>query len=154
MSRLFDPIALMSQNVEANATKRDPLPIGETTAQVSKMDFADGEYIDKNTKEKKTWNRLDVTLEITDPEYLKQIGDGTQQKAIIFHGIMLDMNGGQIAVGPNKNIKLGQFRAACNANGQPLGACMGNMVRIQIGQKPNPKQEGEVISEIVGLTQV
>lgn len=154
MSRLFDPVNLLSQNVEANATKRDPLPIGEGTAQVTKLEFTEGDYKDKKTGEMKTWNRLDITAECTDPDYVKLIGDGTQEKTILFHGIMLDMNGGEIAVGSNKNIKLGQFREACGANGQPLGAMIGNYFRFQMGHKPHPKNEGEIMHEIVGVTKI
>lgn len=152
MSRLFDPVNLLSQNVEANATKRDPLPIGEGLAQVTKLEFSEGEYKDKKTQQTKTWNRLDITAECEDPDYVKLVGDGTQDKVIFFHGIMLDMNGGEIAVGSNKNIQLGRFREACDANGQPLGAMIGKYFRFAMGHKPHPKNEGEILHEVIGLS--
>lgn len=154
MSRLFDPVSLMNDNVEANATRRDPLPIGETTAQITEMKFKDGEYLDKETRQKKTWTRLDFTLEITDPEYLAQIGDGLQPKAITFYGVMLDMSGGAIATGPNKNIKLGRMREATGTNGQPLNMMNGKHVRIMIGNKPHPTEPDTILDEVVGVTKV
>lgn len=153
MTRLFDPSAMMNENIAANATKRDPLPVGETDAQVTKVEFKQGEYTDKNTREKKTWTRLDATMEITDPEYLAQVGDGTQTKAIVFHGIMLDIGpDGAVATGPNKNVALGKFRDAANVNGQPLNMLQGQWVRIGIGHKQNPKDESETLHEVTSVT--
>lgn len=152
-SRLFDSSELMNQPFEANATKRTPLPVGETTAQIAKMEIKDG-VSEKPGKPKVAWARLDCQLEITDPEYLKGVGDGNQEKAIAFLGIMLDMADGRIAVGPDKNVRLGKLREACGVNGQPLSALMGQMLRIQIGQKPHPTEPDEVLSEIVSYTAV
>lgn len=153
-TRLFDPVQLLQQNLGENATKRSPLPIGEPVAQVTKLDFTSGDYKDKKTQQTKTWNRLDATCEITDPEYCAQVGDGTQEKVIAFYGIMLDMNGGEIATGENKNIALGKFRDACGCNGQPLGMCVGQYIRLNIVHKPNPKDETgqEIIHDITAVT--
>lgn len=153
MPRLFDSSELMNQQFEANATKRTPLPVGETTAQISKMEIKDG-VSEKPGKPKTPWARLDCTLEITDPEYLKGVGDGNQQKAVAFLGIMLDMQDGKIATGPDKNVRLGKLREACGVNGQPLNALMGQFIRIQIGQKPHPTEPDEVMSEVVSYTAV
>lgn len=156
MTRLFDPVDLMSQNVEANATKRTPLPIGETTAQITKMEIKDGVSSQSSKRPGTPWARLDCTLEITDPEYLKQVGDGTRDKTITFLGIMLDLQDGKIATGADRNVRLGQLREACGVNGQPLNALNGQYLRIQIGQKPhptepvNPDGTPNILSEVTG----
>lgn len=150
--RLFDPVALMNQNTEANATKRTPLPTGETTAQIVKMDIAEGTSGPKSKHPGTPWARLDLQMEITDPEYLKQVGDGTRDKAIIFHGIMLDMKDGAIATGADRNVVLGRLREAAGVNGQPLNALMGQWVRLQIGHKPHFENPQDIQHEITAIT--
>lgn len=152
MTRLFDPVDLMNQNVEANAVKRTPLPVGETTAQIIKMDIKDGKAGPATKTPGAPWARLDLQLEITDPEYLKGVGDGTRDKASIFHGIMLEMKDGKIATGPDVNVKLGKLREACGVNGQPLAALNGQFVRIQIGHKPHFEDPNDVQHEVTAIT--
>ena len=152
MSKLFDPVEaqnLMDMALEENATRRDPLPQGETTAQIMELKFSGG----VSQKTGNPWNRMDCTLEISDPEYLSQI-PGSPEKATTTLGIMLDMNNGQIATGPNKNIRLGRLRAAAGVNGKPLSALQGQFIRITIGHKPHPTEEGVVLDEITGFTGV
>lgn len=155
MSRLFDVTSLLQSDLAENATKRDPLPIGEVVAQVTKLDVK-SDKVKKGDRIGEDWHRLDVSLEITDREYLAQYGDGTQEKAVTTLGIMLDMTpDGQIATGANRNVRLGRFRDACGANGKPLSALMGQFVRLQIGHKPNPNDpEGGPLDEITGYTKV
>lgn len=147
--KLFDPISLMNEVVEANATRRDPLPVGETTAQITKMGFSEG--ISK--KSQQTWTRLDLTLEITDPEYLAQV-PGIPDKVVTNLGIMIDMNNGSIATGANKNIRLGRLREATGTNGKPLAMMEGAFLRITIGQKPHPTEPDVVLDDVVGYTKV
>lgn len=152
MSKLFDPVEaqnLMEMALEENATRRDPLPQGETMAQIMELKFSGG----ISQKTGNPWNRMDCTLEISDPEYLSQI-PGSPEKATTTLGIMLDMNNGQIATGPNKNIRLGRLRAAAGVNGKPLSALQGQFIRITIGHKPHPTEEGVVLDEVTGYTQV
>lgn len=152
MSKLFDPVEaqnLMDMALEENATRRDPLPQGETTAQIMELKFSGG----VSQKTGNPWNRMDCTLEISDPEYLSQI-PGSPEKATTTLGIMLDMNNGQIATGPNKNIRLGRLRAAAGVNGKPLSALQGQFIRITIGHKPHPTEEGVVLDEVTGYTKV
>lgn len=152
MSKLFDPVEaqnLMDMALEENATRRDPLPQGETTAQIMELKFSGG----VSQKTGNPWNRMDCTLEISDPEYLSQI-PGSPEKATITLGIMLDMNNGQIATGPNKNIRLGRLRAAAGVNGKPLSALQGQFIRITIGHTPHPTEPDVVRDEVTGYTQV
>src|SRR6478752_295410 len=106
--RLFDPNDLMSQEVEANATKREPLPVGEVNAQITEIKFESGMSKAKPGKESRPWCRMDATCEITDPDYLKGVGDGTREKAVVFVGIMVDMKDGRVAVGADRNVELGR----------------------------------------------
>lgn len=152
MSNLFDPVEaqnLMDMALEENATRRDPLPQGETTAQIMELKFSGG----VSQKTGNPWNRMDCTLEISDPEYLSQI-PGSPEKATTTLGIMLDMNNGQIATGPNKNIRLGRLRAAAGVNGKPLSALQGQFIRITIGHKPHPTEPDVVLDEVTGFTKV
>jgi hypothetical protein len=151
MSRLFDPIELMNTPVVANATRRDPRPVGEAIAQIVKMDIKDG-ISRKPGKPETPWARLDLTLEVADPDYLALI-PGNPEKVTMNLGVMLDMNGGQIATGPNKNVRLGQLREACGVNGQPLGALNGQMLRISVIQKPHYKDDGNPDGEFYGVVQ-
>lgn len=153
MSRLFDPTALMNENLEANATRRDPLPIGETVAQISEISFSNGTSGPNSKNPGKPWTRLDLKLEITDPEYLSQVS-GQPEKVVTNLGIMLEMDNGQIAVGPNKNVRLGRLREAAGVNGKPLSMLAGQFLRIQIGQKPHPTDPEVVLDEVTGYTKV
>jgi len=153
MSRLFDPVAFANANLEANATKRTPLPVGEVIAQVVKLGFTSGKSGPNSQTPGSPWNRADWQLEITDPDYLKGYGDGSQKKAVTTHGIMLDLDdSGNIATGENRNIRLGKFRDACGANGRPLSACVGQMVRVVVGHKPHPDDPDTVLDEITAFT--
>lgn len=151
MSRLFDPVSLMSQEIEANATRRDPLPAGEVLAQIADITFSDG-VSNKPGKPPTPWTRLDAKLEIFDPEYLSQI-PGEPEKAVTSISIMLDMQAGQIATGPNKNIRLGRLREATGTNGKPLGAMIGQWLQISIGHKPHYKDDGNPEGEFYGVVQ-
>ena len=149
MSRLFDPVSLMSENVEANATRRDPLPIGETIAQIMEIDFSDGVSKDSG----KPWNRLNAKLEITDPDYIALI-PGEPEKAFSSLGVMIDMTpDGRIATGPNKNVRLGRLREATGTNGKPLSMMVGQYIRIAIIHKPHYKDDGNPDGEFYGVVQ-
>ena len=143
MSRLFDPVAFLNEELAENATVRDPLPEGTVLAQVTSLKKVDGKTKDGTG----TWDKLNVSLEITDRDYLAN-AVGQPDKAVTTLGIMLEMNGQQIATGPNKNVRLGKFRAACGVNGKPLAALIGQMVAITIVHKPNPNDPESVLDDI------
>lgn len=157
MSRLFDPVSLLQANVEANATRRDPLPAGETIAQIIDLSFSEG-ISNKPGKPASAWNRLDCKLEITDPEYCSQYV-GNPEKIVTTLGVMIDCTdllskGGSLKTGPNVNIRLGKLREAAGVNGKPLGALNGQHIRVQIGHKPHPTDPETVLDEIVAYTKV
>lgn len=149
MARLFDPIQLFSQTVAANATRRDPLPMGEVCAQITEIGMSNGTS-KKPGKPDQDWYRLDAKLEITDPEYCAQV-PGSPEKVITNLGVMIDLNNGEIATGPNKNIRLGRLREATGTNGKPLDAMVGNYIRITVTHKPHPKDDGTPDTEFHGV---
>ncbi len=152
MSRLFNPNDLLSQNLAEGSTRRDPLPAGEVLAQISELKFSDGTVKKQGSPNfGMPWSRLDCKLEITDPEYLAQVPGGLD-KATTTLGIMLDMDNGQIQMGPNKNIRLNRLREAAGVNGQPLGALMGQFIRISIIHKPHPTESDVVMDEVSAFT--
>lgn len=158
MSRLFDPVNILNAEIGENATKRDPLPIGEPVAQITKVGITSDE-IKKGDRAGQMWHRLDVTLEITEPEYCARYGDGTQNRIVTTYGIMYDANEqGLPKLGPNVNVKLGRFRDAAGVNGRPLGALVGQFVRLNVIHKPHPDPDlaakGEVVDDITGATKV
>jgi hypothetical protein len=159
MSRtpLFDPVAFMNENAPANATKRDPRPIGEALGQVLDIKMEHG-IIKNGERRGQPWYRMDAKIEVTDPEYLALRQNPTGEKEVFFYGMMYDADDtGRPKVGPNVNVKLGIFREACGANGKPWGACIGMPIRINVGQKPHPTEvdaEGNpiILDEVLGVT--
>lgn len=145
MSRLFDPIAFLNDDLEENATSRLPNPEGEVIGQITKLNKVGGKSKDGNE-----WHKLNASVEITDPEYLAQV-TGSPEKVVMTLGIMLEMNGNQIATGPNKNVRLGKLREACGVNGKPLAALMGQMVKVTIKQKPHHEDPEITTDEIVAF---
>lgn len=146
---LFSPEALLNAKFEAaNATRRDPLPIGETLAQVTKLDFANGE------KDGKPWYKLNVQFSISDNEYLAK---AQREVATITYGIMLDMTeAGTFAMGPNKNVSLGRLREATGTNqpGKGLNDMLGQYVRIQIGHRPDKNDPSIVYDEVKAVAKM
>ena len=153
-TRLFDPVQaqdLLNATLEANATRRDPLPAGEAVAQITDVGFSSGEAGPNSKNPGAPWTRLDLKLEITDPEYLAQC-PGEPDKVFTNLGVMLDMNNGQIATGPNKNVRLGRLREAADCNGKPLAALVGNYIRIMVAHKPHPSEPDVILDDITGYT--
>ncbi len=143
---IFSPEALLNAKFEsANATRRDPLPVGEVIAQITKLDFANG------TSEKGPWYKLNVSLEISDAEYLQK---AQREKATITYGIMLDMTEtGTFAMGPNKNVQLGRLREATGTNqpGKGLNDMLGQYVRVTISHRPDPKDPSIIYDDVKGV---
>jgi len=149
MSRLFDPTQLLSAPLPENATRRDPLPAGEVCGQITKIGFSSGTS-NKPGQPKQDWTRLDCSIEITDPEYCSQI-EGNPEKCMTTLGVMLDMRDNQIAYGPNVNVRLGRLREATGTNGKPLDQMVGQWLRLSIGHKPHPKDDGTPDTEFYGV---
>lgn len=154
MSTLFDPASILNTPLnEANATRRDPLPMADAVpAQVLSQEIVTGD-IKKGENAGKTWAKLNVKLEITDPEYLAKCPN-SPTKVVTTYGIMIDFNeGGGLAFGPNKNVNLGKFRAATGTNepNKSLADAVGRMVRAKIGHRVDPDDSSIVYDEVKGV---
>jgi hypothetical protein len=158
MSRLFDAPAdtdLLNQSLEENATRRDPYPSGEAQGQITAIKFTDGRAGPHAKNPGAPWKRLDATIEITDPNYLETVEmEPKPEKIIMTLGVMLDMRDGQIATGPNVNVRLGRLREACGVNGKPLGSLVGQFANFNIIQKPHPSEEGVILNDINGYSKI
>ena len=146
---LFSPEALLNAKFEsANATRREPLPAGETMAQITKLDFASG------STERGPWYKLNVTLDLADAEYLTK---AQREKATITYGLMLDMtDAGTFAMGPNKNVQLGRLREATGTNqpGKGLNDMIGQYVRVTIGHRPDKNDPAIVYDDVKAVAKM
>jgi hypothetical protein len=158
--RLFDPVAYMNESVPKMSTRRLPRPTGQPLAQVTEFDWKSGTVGPGKTRSGQPWYRLDVKLQVsnaTDPEYLSQI-PGSPEKETFTWGIMYDGDeAGRPVVRQGTNIRLGQLRAMCDANGKPWSACIGAMLRLNIGHKFHPTEVDEdgqpiILDEVTGAT--
>lgn len=139
MARLFDPVSFMNETVPANATKRIPRPVGEPVGIVTALDWKSGQVKKPGPSLGSDWFRLDVKLEVTDPEYIAQCVGNQSGKELFTYGIMYDaQDDGRPKIGENVNVALGKFRDACNANGKPYAMCIGQPLKLQVIQKPHP----------------
>ena len=146
---LFDPSSLLNSDLGENSTRREPLPVGEPIAQITKIDIKSGESA------KGKWSRLDVTLNISDSEYMATYVDGSQTEAVTNLGVMLDMTEhGGIATGANRNVRLGRLREAAGVNGKPLSALVGQFIRVSIVHKPAYNDPSQIADEINGFSKV
>lgn len=142
---LFDTSALLTSNLGVGETKRTPLPIADAVlAQLGKPVFQEG----TSSKTGEPWLKLNVPCTIADSDFLTKAG---VEKATLTYGIMLDTENGAIALGKNRNIKLGKLREAAGVNGQPLERLEGQFVKVKIGHRPDPDDASIVYDEIVGV---
>lgn len=146
---MFDANSFINTPVGgANATRRDPLPPGETIGMITKVDIVDGE------KNGRKWYKLNATIDLTDPSYLAQ---ANRDKASITYGIMLDMtDAGTIAMGPNTNVRLGKLREATGTNevGRSLGDMVGRPVRVQIAHRADDNDPAVVYDDVKGVARM
>lgn len=146
---MFDPNLLLNSAIDGElATRRDPLPAGETTGQIVKVETATGISGPKSSNPGKPWYKLNVTIEMNDPAYLAR---ATREKATITYGVMLDLTEqGAVAMGPNKNVQLGKLRAATGTNqpGKSLQDMNGRFIRLVIGHRPDDNDASIVYDEV------
>ena len=143
MSDLFDPTSFLnSPMADANATRRDPLPAGETFGTITKLDMAHG------TSDRGPWRKLNISIEIGDPAYLTR---ADRQKAVVTYGLMLDLTDtGTISMGPNVNVRLGKLREATGVNqpGKALTEMVGRPIKVIIGHRPDANDPSVMYDEV------
>lgn len=125
---------------DVNADRFTPIPEGEYTGNIIKAEIGGG-----GEGAKGPWARYDVTVEVTDPQ--------TGELRGVRGGIMLQLTeSGGVAVGPNKNITLGQLRLAIGKNkpGQPFKweDAIGHIVTILVGHRTDKNDPTKVYEDI------
>lgn len=146
---IFDSASFLNSALGgSNATRRDPLPAGETTGQITKIDLVSGE------KDGRAWYKLNSTIELNDSSYL---ASANRERATITYGIMLDMNeGGGVAMGPNKNVQLGKLREACGVNqpGKTLNDMVGQFIRVVISHRPDKDDPSVIYDDVKAVAKL
>lgn len=140
----FDPEQFLDSTInEANATKRDPCPIGEHPGTIQDVAIKGGEG-----KDGRPWLRLDVKVRLESDAIKQEMG-------LPFHtttwGIMLDLTeAGAIDTGRNRNTKLGQLREATGLNGAGFTprALIGHSAMFNVTHRP---YQGEIYDDIKGV---
>jgi len=139
----FDAEAFKSAAIsDANADRYTPIPEGTYTGTIIASEPAAGESA------KGPWARLDVTVNIEDPTTGRVRG--------VRGGIMLDLTeSGGLAVGPNRNVKLGQLRTAIGKNqpGVPFswGDAVGHEVSVYIKHRADKNDPEKLYEDIASF---
>lgn len=129
---MFDPSQFLEQQTsEANDTKLIPVPVGEYTAIVEKVDARQWRKKDDPSI---SGIALDIIWELDDPAVKSLLG---RDKVTVKQGIMLDISdAGGLDMGKGKNIGLGKLREATNLNepGRPFAFSMlvGRAAKIRV----------------------
>ena len=143
----FDADAFLQQTTsEAMAEERVPVPEGDHDTQIMELTFRDG-----RTQENKPWVQMTVKAKVLDPNIAEEMG---LDDAFLYKRMFLDLTeDGALAFGTNKNVELGQLRAACgqNVEGEEwnLGMLQGASVGMVCGHRMNDKQEP--VAEVTGF---
>jgi len=147
---IFDPQAFLTQTVDTTFdSKRTVLPPGEYLAMIGEPKARTWQGKVDPTK---SGVAIDLPLEIDLSMYPEAATIFGQPKARLQDGLMLDLteDGRGLASGPNKNIRLGQYReaTALNVKGQPFnfGMLQGRMVKVQVKHRALP--DGSPIEEV------
>lgn len=146
MTSLFDPKSFFSAPLGGTlATKSIPAPIGETVGQIKAFDIASGE------KDGKAWYMLKTEFTLSDPEYISKWGVPDATEVTVKMDSFLDVSpGGGIAMGPNKNVRLGQLLEAAGVNqaGKTMDMAVGQMVRVTVIHEPDSKDPSIVYARV------
>lgn len=149
----FNPTAFMNETFDAPEldTKLIPVPEGEHVGQIG-TDDKDVNPVTGVGKNGKLWLRLDLMVELTDPNLKQEL---QREKVIIRYGMMLDLNEqGRLDLRPQRNIGLGKLRDAVNQNkpGQwSFSQLKGQPIKVRVKRKTIEGYD-EPISEVVGVT--
>lgn len=148
---VFDKEAFLNSTVTgANETRVTPVPEGEYTAYIDDLDLNSGE------KDGRQWHSLKIKWFIPD-DNLKSLL--SLERPTVSDSIFLDMENGQLAFGPNKNVALGRIRDALGQN-DPKKAWSFAMlkgagpVKIKVGSRPDQRGSGESYPTVDRVTKI
>lgn len=152
---MFDVQSFLdASTTEANSTVSTPVPEGEFTAIVDKVDA-------RTWTSKKDPSKSGVTLDITwliDDQSVKEaLG---RDKVSVRQGIMLDLNeaGSGLDMGKGKNVQLGKLRQATGLNnpGQAFAFSMltGRMAKVVVKQRVDEDDPEKIYSEVKAVAPI
>lgn len=152
---MFDVQSFIDSTVtESNSTVSTPVPEGEFTAIVDKVDA-------RTWTSKKDPSKSGVTLDITwliDDQSVKEaLG---RDKVSVRQGIMLDLNeaGTGLDMGKGKNVQLGKLRQATGLNnpGQAFAFSMltGRMAKVVVKQRVDEDDPEKIYSEVKAVAPI
>jgi len=115
---MFDPNAFMNMPAEPMKTTYENVKEGEFVFMIDKIEFTEMKWNDKNTGEAKSAPLMRVECVMADAnggaEEKARLG---RDKLTVRADMTLDLDAnGKFDFGPNKNVKLGQLRAALGQN--------------------------------------
>lgn len=153
MASKFDAATFLATTVtESNSTKRMPVPVGEWTSLIEKVNVRPWQSKDGL----KSGLALDVTHNLDNAEVKKAM---ERDKVTITQGIMLDLTAnGTLDMGKGKNIQLGRLREATDLNkpGVPFNFQMfeGKVVKVKVSHKADPRegaQPDDLLDQVDGV---
>lgn len=136
MSSAFDPISFLSaQHEGANATKIPPVPIGEYSAQIDKVEYSP-QLIKKGERAGQTMHKVNLFCKLIAP------GVDEADGKIIRYELILEMTpSGAIDMAKDKNVRLGRLREALDMNSSAFSfaAMQGRMLKASTTQDQDPE---------------
>lgn len=148
---MFDPSQFLEQQTsEANDTKLVPIPVGEYTAIVEKVEARQWRKKDDPSV---SGVALDNIWEIDDAALKQLLG---RDKITVKQGIMLDLTEtGGLDMGKGKNVALGKLREAVGLNtpGMPFAPSMlvGRAAKIRVEHRIDGEN---IYSEVKAVTKL
>lgn len=145
MESSFDPSTFMNTEVAGEMeTTYTPIPAADYSANVDEID------VRQITTDQGNAVVLDVTYLIHAPDLAAEMG---MERLTVRQGIFLDIEpNGAIALGANKNVKLGRLREALGQNAPgPWNFQMlvgAGPLTITVSTKPSPKDETVVYNNV------
>lgn len=149
----FDVNAFMNETVDAVLdTSFVPVPDGDHMGQIGveekSVDISHG----VSPKNNKPWMRLDVQVELTDPNLKAQL---KREKVTVRYGIMLDLNEqGKLDMRPQRNVNLGKLRDAVNQNRPgPWSFAMlkGQPIKVRTKQRKAEDGSDNIYTDVVAV---
>lgn len=149
----FDPATFLSQQVTgANDTKLVPIPVGNYTAVIEKVEPRP--WVSKKDPNM-AGMALDVIWSLDDAGVKKLLG---RDKVTVKQGIMLEITeSGQLDTGKGKNVGLGRLREAVGLNkpGKAFspGQLVGQFAKVTVGHRIDDRNPADpaIFAEVQGV---
>ena len=148
----FDPQAFLDSTTTEASIKRPPLPIGDYTALITKVEAR--EWVSKKADAKKTSGlAFDLTLQVEVPHSIREQINLDGPTLTLPYGVLVDTTPqGSIDYGVGKNGALRKVREATGLNeaGQPFSPRMfeGKVVLAKVGHR---EYQGDIYDEVTAI---